>query len=563
MRIYKPTFKDRQGVTQESAKFYAELRTADGRVLRLPGFASERQTAKLGDRVQDLINCRASGETLPQDTAKWIETLPRQTTKVLARWGLLQGHTLAAGKPLSEHITDWRADLLARGNTEQHADLSARRVESVAKACGFKFYGDISAAKLQSELANRRKDTPDNKGKLIRGLSIQSTNFYLSCCKSFCRWMMHERRATSSPIEYLDGQNVATDKRHTRRMLNQSDFAKLLTAAQAGAERYGMSGAERALIYELAATTGLRASELASLTAISLSLGESPSVTIAAKSAKNRKAASLPLRADMAVKLAAFTATKLPTAAVFARLDKFNAARIVRIDLKAAGIPYTDESGNVFDFHALRHQFISNLAAAGVHPKTAQELARHSDIKLTMSRYTHIFRGELDKAVDLLPDYGAEQARQSAEAVKTGTNDLPVTAVALPGESNESVLARRWALLGTETRRPVAPGGVNAESGTSVSNPLSMRESCDNQGDLLKADGESRTRNLRFTKPLHEITKPLINQPELHGAESVLARRWALSAQKDARLAELIDRWDSLPEALRQGIFAMVKAVNP
>jgi hypothetical protein len=29
----------------------------------------------------------------------------------------------------------------------------------------------------------------------------------------------------------------------------------------------------------------------------------------------------------------------------------------------------------VFDFHAIRHQFISSLAAAGVHPKTAQTLA--------------------------------------------------------------------------------------------------------------------------------------------------------------------------------------------
>ena len=502
MRVYKPTRRAADGQSLPYDKFYAELRTAEGRIMRLPGFENQRLTESLGRNVQRLIDCRASGETLPQDTAKWIETLPHQTTEVLARWGLLKGHTLASGKALSQHIADWRADLLARGNTEQHADLSAHRVESVAKACGFKFYGDISAAKLQSELANRRKDTPDNKGKLIRGLSIQSTNFYLSCCKSFCRWMMHERRATSSPIEYLDGQNVATDKRHTRRMLNQSDFAKLLTAAQAGPERYGMSGAERALIYELAATTGLRASELASLTAISLSLGESPSVTIAAKSAKNRKAAILPLRADMAVKLAAFTATKLPTAAVFARLDKFNAARIIRIDLKAAGIPYTDESGNVFDFHALRHQFISNLAAAGVHPKTAQELARHSDIKLTMNRYTHVFRGELDKAIDLLPDYGAEQARQSAEAVKTGTNDLPVNAVALPGQADVNPMARNGALLGTKPKRTVAPNSAVAMQGHDEEKPLSMQESCDNQGDLLKADGESRTRNLRFTKPL-------------------------------------------------------------
>ena len=502
MRIYRPTRRNADGTETPYQKFYCELRTTDGRIMRLPGFSDRRLTEALARNTQRLIDCRASGETLPQDTSKWLETVPQDTSRVLARWGLLQGHTLAAGTALSQHIADWKADLLARGNTLQHAELSAHRVASLADACGFKFYGDISAAKVQQELANRRKDTVDADGKPVRGLSIQSTNFYLSCCKSFCRWMMHERRATSSPVEYLDGQNAATDKRHTRRMLNQSDFAKLLTAAQSGPERYGMSGAERALVYELAATTGLRASELASLTAGSFSLGESPSVTISAKSAKNRKAANLPLRADMAVKLSAFMATKLPTAAVFARLDKFNAARIIRVDLKAAGIPYTDESGNVFDFHALRHQFISNLAAAGVHPKTAQELARHSDIKLTMNRYTHVLRGELDKAIDLLPDYSAEQARQSAEAVKTGTNSLPVNAVALPGQTDTNRGALYGALLCDKQWRTVAPGSAVALQGQSEETPLSMQESCDNQGDLLKADGGTRTCNLRFTKPL-------------------------------------------------------------
>ena len=39
-------------------------------------------------------------------------------------------------------------------------------------------------------------------------------------------------------------------------------------------------------------------------------------------------------------------------------------------------------------FHALRHTFITNLARSGVHPKTAQSLARHSTITLTMDRYS-------------------------------------------------------------------------------------------------------------------------------------------------------------------------------
>jgi integrase len=49
-----------------------------------------------------------------------------------------------------------------------------------------------------------------------------------------------------------------------------------------------------------------------------------------------------------------------------------------------------DDAGQVFDFHALRHQFITNLARAGVAAQVAQTLARHSTITLTMDRYSHV-----------------------------------------------------------------------------------------------------------------------------------------------------------------------------
>lgn len=66
-------------------------------------------------------------------------------------------------------------------------------------------------------------------------------------------------------------------------------------------------------------------------------------------------------------------------------------------------IPYRDDQGRQFDSHALRHQFISMLAAAGVHPKTAQELARHSRITLTMDHYTHVGIRDLSSALNTLP----------------------------------------------------------------------------------------------------------------------------------------------------------------
>jgi hypothetical protein len=65
----------------------------------------------------------------------------------------------------------------------------------------------------------------------------------------------------------------------------------------------------------------------------------------------------------------------------------YDTAAMLRADLKAANVK--EEANGFVDFHALRHTFITHLAQSGVHPKVAQDLARRSDINLTMSRYSH------------------------------------------------------------------------------------------------------------------------------------------------------------------------------
>ena len=54
-------------------------------------------------------------------------------------------------------------------------------------------------------------------------------------------------------------------------------------------------------------------------------------------------------------------------------------AEMMRHDLQAAGLPFEDERGDVFDFHSLRGQFITQLGRNGVPLVEAQKLARHSD----------------------------------------------------------------------------------------------------------------------------------------------------------------------------------------
>jgi hypothetical protein len=101
-------------------------------------------------------------------------------------------------------------------------------------------------------------------------------------------------------------------------------------------------------------------------------------------------------------------------------------------------LAYRDDAGRCADFHALRHTFISNLASGGVHPKTAQRLARHSTITLTMDRYTHLRREDLAGALDTLPDLSA----QRQVAVMTGTNGAESLSPSLsPNRENQRTTA--------------------------------------------------------------------------------------------------------------------------
>jgi len=131
-----------------------------------------------------------------------------------------------------------------------------------------------------------------------------------------------------------------------------------------------------------------------------------------------------PLRTDLAEVLRDYLQGKPAT----------DGAEMIQADMQAAskklqetdpehpGIPCSDADGRVFDFHGLRHQFISNLAAAGVHPKAAQMLARHSTITLTMDRYTHLGLVDQSAALDKLPSLPT-QCGSVPEAMKaTGTD---------------------------------------------------------------------------------------------------------------------------------------------
>ena len=320
-------------------------------------------------------------------------------------------------RPLAEHVEEFRMYLVDKASSTDHVKLTDQRLRSILAGAKFGRIDQISAGGVQTYLAGLR----------AQGRSVASSNHYLRAAKMFTRWLIRDRRAAEDRLIGLSLLNAKADVRHERRTLAHDELSNLLRAAKAGGSFRGLNGEDRATLYLVALQTGLRAGELASLTPSSFNLDvDPPTVTVEASYSKHRRRDLLPIRPDLAATVQRYMSSR--RLAANSRLwpgtwSLKASAKMLRIDLAAAGIPYRDDTDRVFDFHALRHQFISDLARGGVHPKEAQVLARHSTITLTMDRYTHLGIVDVSSALERLPQLSLDDPRVEGNVARlTGTD---------------------------------------------------------------------------------------------------------------------------------------------
>jgi integrase len=404
------------------------------------------------------------------------ETARRMLAKLagdaqLASVGILDRYAEQREKALADHLDDFRRALLAKSDGEKYARRTLASVRGTFERVGV---GDFATLELlepdavldavmaarpapvlpevpiplewltKADLAAACGVNPLSVGRMLKRAGLEGTgkgngrarrwpretalalqerhgkpagpaaiNRHLAAVKALTRWLVRNRRLAADPLAGLALLDEKADVRLERRPLAPEELRLLLAAAEGGRVLRGLTGPERRLLYLVASATGFRASELASLTPASLGLdGDPPTVTVRAAYAKNRKTATLPLRADVAAALRAFVKGRKRAAPLWPGKWAEAGAELLRADLAAAGIPPEDEDGRSLDLHGLRHTFITGLAKAGVHPRTAQELARHSDIRLTMRTYTHLQVRDLADA--LAKTAPPEQAVQGA-----------------------------------------------------------------------------------------------------------------------------------------------------
>ena len=275
-------------------------------------------------------------------------------------------------------VDAWIQTLLDAGGRADVIATTRRRVLHLAELAGWKDVGDVTEASALGALA--RLLTEPQKG--ARGghaaFSPQTRNHYLSHLRQFAAWCVEAELLAHSPVRKIRKLSVEADQRHARRSPTEEEVKALFDYLAAAPARKGMTGPQRALGYQVAMCAGLRLEELRSLSRESFDL-EKSLVRVKAAYDKRRRVVEQPIPSWLAAELRAWFDGG---GGCWSAFPRGHAAEVLRLDLEAAGVPYTvpgPDGPLHFDVHALRVWYVSELASQpGISPKTLMTLSRHS-----------------------------------------------------------------------------------------------------------------------------------------------------------------------------------------
>lgn len=385
MRTYQPTYKDKKtGKYKKISKWWLELSDHNQIVRRFAGFTDRGQTEQLGRQIQRLINYKAAGEQLNPDCSRWLEQdCPRKLRQRLADVGLLDKKKVHAGKPLSEYMDEFKVSI----TSPKHARETARKIQRILLACKFQTWLDVCGTAVDG---------------FVRSLNVtpRTKHHYIAAFRQFSKWMVREGYADRIP----DIKSVKVPIRFER-AFELDEFERLLEATFSEPVRYGLTGEQRGLLYWLAVETGLRRGELQTLRPTSFDF-QNNTVFVSGENTKNGDDATQTISHELSARIEQYIKAKMPHAQLFNMPNK--TAEMLRDDCRAAKLVIENNIGT-FKFHNLRHSCGSFLAAKGVHPKVIQEILRHKDINLTMSRYTHTLRGQVAAAINKMPKFNVKR----------------------------------------------------------------------------------------------------------------------------------------------------------
>lgn len=378
-------FKRGRDKQRRGSSWYISYDDENGKRRTRKGFTDKRATEQLALEIEHDLRRKKAGLIDPDEQR-------RQEARLC---------------PIAELTDGYRRSI--SHNAPKYVKLTMSRLTTVVEGMGMRTLGTASAEGLRRFL---------DKFRTEQDLGNRTYNHYLQTMDGFGNWLVATKRVVVNPFAGITRLNTEVDVRHPRRALSVEEFAQLIESARTSQETIQtFDGEQRSRIYLLSYFTGLRRKELGSLTPANFDLeAATPTVTVEAACSKHKKKDVLPLHPELAGMCRSWIANLESAEFLFPGLGKKKTWTMVRKDLERAGIPYQTKEG-IADFHAAgRHSHITELIRSGASLAETRELARHSDIRMTM-KYVHIGLADQAKAVSKLPWNKAHEQPHNIESM--------------------------------------------------------------------------------------------------------------------------------------------------
>lgn len=477
--------------------------TWDGRRKIGSGTTVKGETEKLAYAAQSREDSIRRGDrSAPKPSDK-----PRPLAEVEAKyvaWGRQQGGR--GGRPWApRHVSTKEQRLKFWLDRFQGATLKA-----------------VTLPKVEAALQELAKTGLPGRHQKPRPLAGKSLDGYAGELHSLLLWAKRRGYLEADPLEYMAGQDTTPKTR--RRALTPSEIGRLLAAIDDPTFR---------LAAEVALCTGYRVGELRALKVSDLDAAGC-TLPLAAEFTKGRRAARQPLPAELAAALAESIRGKPADAPLLTLPAHPN--RAVYLALDRAGLPRSNPAGKV-DFHALRVTYGTLVVDSGANVREAQTLLRHSNPALTMNTYT---RTRFDRLQEVAENVGK----------------------AVLGRPENLAIAQRKA-AGAESLRLVR-GYVVEDTGfeptkEGTSEPANNGTAARQSGPIIQqagiVQGDARV-DACASRPAPGTTGNGVGP----SADIAIAQRKDAPDALPPDLRAVAEAWPRLPDAVRAGILAMVKA---
>lgn len=346
-KLFKRKLRD----GKDSPRWYTKYRDESGKLRQRVLFTDKAASQRRADDLERDASKRAAGVITPD-----------------------MDH---AGRPISEHVADYLAELKASVD-DKHYRVTEFTMKKLLALTGWKRLCDINPGSVRRSVGALKLG--DGKGKVA---ALSYKNKFVTRAKAFVNWLVDESRIAVNVLAKLEKFKKGVVRRD-RRALAPDEVAALLGAT---------TPPHRARVYEFALLTGLRRNELAKLCYSHLRLNAPRPFIQLWKQGKTR-AEPLPLHPRLVALLRA-DGDRRPSEKVLQVPD----VKTVKKDMRRAGITLVDADGKVVDLHAMRHTFSTEVCRQEPNQKKVQKLTRHESAAV-FSKYVHLALGEMSDVLE-------------------------------------------------------------------------------------------------------------------------------------------------------------------